>query len=193
MALIAKPSIEAVVTAADMVEIVSARTPLRRVGARWVGRCPFHEERTPSFSVNAVEKLFYCFGCGKGGDLISFVRVTADRTRIFGVASFTGFIAWDAGLQRPESQRFDATSQDLSPEELHLADADRIFYSVQGATTEAQAAESATVANPLWQSLPAVREGRAVLVDDDPWYLNAGPTAARLVLAGLEAALVSSG
>jgi DNA primase len=55
---------------------VSARTPLRRVGSRWTGRCPFHEERTPSFSVNPVEKLFYCFGCGKGGDLITFVRET---------------------------------------------------------------------------------------------------------------------
>ena len=76
MALITKPTIELAVAAADMVEIVSARTPLRRVGARWVGRCPFHEERTPSFSVNALEKLFYCFGCGKGGDLIAFVRET---------------------------------------------------------------------------------------------------------------------
>ena len=40
------------------------------------GRCPFHEERTPSFSVNADDKLFYCFGCGKGGDSITFVRET---------------------------------------------------------------------------------------------------------------------
>jgi DNA primase len=74
VALIQKASIEQVVGAADMVEIVSGRTQLRRVGSRWTGRCPFHEERTPSFSVNAVEKLFYCFGCSKGGDLITFVR-----------------------------------------------------------------------------------------------------------------------
>jgi len=74
MALIQKASIEQVVGAADMVEIVSGRTQLRRVGARWTGRCPFHEENTPSFSVNPVEKLFYCFGCSKGGDLITFVR-----------------------------------------------------------------------------------------------------------------------
>ncbi len=124
-----------------------------------------------------------------GSETVSFLRVTADRTRVFGVASFTGFIAWDAGLSRPPAQRFDATSKDLSPEELHLADADRIFYSVQGATTDAQAVESAIVANPLWKALPAVRNGRAVLVDDDPWYLNAGPTAARVVLAGLGATL----
>ena len=74
MALIKKSSIEQAVAAADMVEIVSARTPLRRAGSRWTGRCPFHEERTPSFSVNAVDKLYHCFGCGKGGDLIGFVR-----------------------------------------------------------------------------------------------------------------------
>src|SRR5919201_5790820 len=76
MGLIKKSSVEEAVAAADMLEIVSARTPLRRVGSRWTGRCPFHEERTPSFSVNASEKLFYCFGCGKGGDLITFVRET---------------------------------------------------------------------------------------------------------------------
>ncbi|MGI8862458.1 MAG: CHC2 zinc finger domain-containing protein, partial [Gaiellaceae bacterium] len=47
-----------VAAAADMVEVVSARTQLRRAsGSRYTGRCPFHEERTPSFSVNPVEKL----------------------------------------------------------------------------------------------------------------------------------------
>ncbi|MDQ3164023.1 MAG: CHC2 zinc finger domain-containing protein, partial [Actinomycetota bacterium] len=62
--------------AADMVEVVSGRTQLRRSGARYVGRCPFHEERTPSFSVNAVDKYYHCFGCGKSGDVITFVRDT---------------------------------------------------------------------------------------------------------------------
>jgi DNA primase len=64
------------VEAADMVEVVSARTQLRRAGARFTGLCPFHDEKTPSFSVNPADKLFYCFGCGKGGDLITFVRET---------------------------------------------------------------------------------------------------------------------
>ena len=64
------------VDAADMVEVVSARTQLRRSGARWTGLCPFHEERTASFSVNPQDKLYYCFGCGAGGDIISFVRQT---------------------------------------------------------------------------------------------------------------------
>ena len=60
--------------AVDMVELISTRTELRRVGARWVGLCPFHDERTPSFSVDADRKLYNCFGCGVGGDAITFVR-----------------------------------------------------------------------------------------------------------------------
>lgn len=76
MALIKPSSVEEVKAAADMVEVVQARTQLRRVGSRWQGRCPFHEERTPSFSVNPADKLFYCFGCQKGGDLITFVQET---------------------------------------------------------------------------------------------------------------------
>ncbi len=76
MALIRQSSVEQVVDASDIVEVVSTRTPLRRVGSRWVGRCPFHEERTPSFSVNPERRLYHCFGCGRGGDLITFVRET---------------------------------------------------------------------------------------------------------------------
>jgi DNA primase len=67
-------SIERTREAVDMVELISTRTDLRRVGARWVGLCPFHDERTPSFSVDADRKLYNCFGCGVGGDAITFVR-----------------------------------------------------------------------------------------------------------------------
>ncbi|HEV2711520.1 MAG TPA: DNA primase [Gaiellaceae bacterium] len=76
MPRIKEESVRATVDAADMVEVVSGRTQLRKAGARYTGRCPFHEERTPSFSVNPHDKLFYCFGCGKGGDVITFVRET---------------------------------------------------------------------------------------------------------------------
>ena len=64
MARIKDSSIDAVKAAADIVDVVSARTQLRKAGARFVGRCPFHEERTPSFSVSPSDKLYYCFGCG---------------------------------------------------------------------------------------------------------------------------------
>ena len=74
MALFTKDSIERVRDAVDMVELVGAKTDLRRVGSRWQGLCPFHDERTPSFSVNPEDKLYYCFGCQKGGDAIGFVQ-----------------------------------------------------------------------------------------------------------------------
>ncbi|MGI8595787.1 MAG: DNA primase [Thermoleophilaceae bacterium] len=76
MALYTRDSIERTKEAVDMVELVGARTDLRRVGARYTGRCPFHEERTPSFSVSAEHKLYHCFGCGESGDAIGFVSAT---------------------------------------------------------------------------------------------------------------------
>ena len=74
MALISPESLDRVKQAADIVEVISAHTDLRRQGARWTGLCPFHEERTPSFSVEPQEKLYHCFGCGVGGDVIKFVE-----------------------------------------------------------------------------------------------------------------------
>lgn len=76
MARYTSDSIERVRDAVDMVALVGARTDLRRVGSRWVGLCPFHDERTPSFSVNGEDKLYYCFGCEAKGDAITFVRET---------------------------------------------------------------------------------------------------------------------
>jgi DNA primase len=60
--------------ASDVVAVVSEYTQLRKVGRRYQGLCPFHVERSPSFSLNAEEGLYYCFGCGVRGDIITFVR-----------------------------------------------------------------------------------------------------------------------
>ena len=79
MARIKDSCVAEVKAAADIVEVVSARTSLRRASSsRFTGRCPFHEERTPSFSVDPVDKLYYCFGCGKGGDVVRFVQETRE-------------------------------------------------------------------------------------------------------------------
>ena len=74
MGLFTRDSIDRLRDAIDMVDLVGAKTDLRRVGSRFTGLCPFHDERTPSFSVNAEEKLFYCFGCQAKGDAIGFVE-----------------------------------------------------------------------------------------------------------------------
>ena len=56
----------------DIVDLVSERVPLKRRGRNYVGLCPFHSEKTPSFTVSPEKQMFYCFGCGAGGDAITF-------------------------------------------------------------------------------------------------------------------------
>ncbi len=65
--------INKVIDAADIVQVISKHTHLAKKGARYMGVCPFHSEKTPSFSVNADRQLYYCFGCGAGGNVVGFV------------------------------------------------------------------------------------------------------------------------
>jgi DNA primase len=74
VAQIPKESIEQVLGATDIVELVGSYLPLKRAGSQFRANCPFHHEKTPSFYVNPARQSFHCFGCGKGGDAISFVR-----------------------------------------------------------------------------------------------------------------------
>ena len=76
--------------ASDIVAVISQYTQLRRVGRRFQGLCPFHAEKSPSFSVNAEEGLYYCFGCGVRGDAITFVR---EKEHL----DFVGSVEWLAG------------------------------------------------------------------------------------------------
>ena len=71
---IVEEDISRVRAATDLVEVASEHIQTRRVGRRWVGLCPFHAEKTASFSINAEEGLYYCFGCQAKGDAITFVR-----------------------------------------------------------------------------------------------------------------------
>jgi DNA primase len=77
VALYTKESKDRVRDAVDFLELVSARTELRRAGpARYEGLCPFHDERTPSFGIDPAQKVYYCFGCQASGDLFTFVQET---------------------------------------------------------------------------------------------------------------------
>ena len=71
--------VQAVRDAVDIVEIAGAQTKLQRAGRKWKGLCPFHKEKTPSFQIDAEQGLYYCFGCGKGGDAIKLhMELTGD-------------------------------------------------------------------------------------------------------------------
>lgn len=156
---------------------INWKRDLLLVGAA-VGEGEAAQDLLDDITADAADK-----GADLGDPTVSMVRFTPDRTRMFGVSSFTGSIAVDMGLSRPKSQQFNAISEDIGPESVDTADGDWIFYSVQGDASETDAAS--VVAGPLWKSMKAAKAGQAVKVDDDPWYLNAGPTAARLVIRQL--------
>lgn len=102
--------------AADLVAVVSQHTQLRKVGSRWTGLCPFHNEKTPSFSVNDVEGLYYCFGCRASGDAITFVREMEHL-------DFVGAVEWLAakfGVQLHYTER-DESDRRRKQARLHEA------------------------------------------------------------------------
>jgi DNA primase len=75
MGHIPQETIERVAAANDIVDVVGSYFPLKRAGAAYRARCPFHEERTPSFQVNPQKQIFKCFGCGAGGGVFRFVEM----------------------------------------------------------------------------------------------------------------------
>jgi DNA primase len=90
VARIKDESVEAVKASADIVTLVEGFTRLRKSGGRFVGLCPFHQEKTPSFGVSPDRGTFKCFGCGEGGDAIAFVEKIEK-------VDFVGAIEWLAG------------------------------------------------------------------------------------------------
>lgn len=86
--------------ATDIVALISEHALLKKVGRRWSGLCPFHAEKTPSFSVNAEEGFYYCFGCQASGDAISFVRAVDHLDFVDAVR----FLADRAGITLHEDQ-----------------------------------------------------------------------------------------
>lgn len=79
--------IEEIVYRSDIEQIIGSYVSLKRAGSGLVGLCPFHSEKTPSFSVNVKDKFFYCFGCGAGGDVITFI-MRAENLDYVGAVEF---------------------------------------------------------------------------------------------------------
>ena len=65
--------IEDIISRNDIVDLISSYVNLKRAGSNFNGLCPFHSEKTPSFTVFPASQSFYCFGCGAGGDAITFI------------------------------------------------------------------------------------------------------------------------
>jgi DNA primase len=72
--VIPQATIEQVRHASDIVDVIGSVVPLKRAGTNFIGLCPFHNEKTPSFNVSPSKQIFHCFGCHKGGDVFTFLR-----------------------------------------------------------------------------------------------------------------------
>jgi DNA primase len=92
--------IQELVARADVVEIVGRYVPLKKAGANFMGLCPFHGEKSPSFSVSPTKQFYHCFGCGKNGNAISFLMDHACMTFIEAVKD----LAQQYGMQVPEEE-----------------------------------------------------------------------------------------
>ena len=101
----------------DIESVISSSISLKRRGKTLVGLCPFHNEKTPSFTVYPESNSFYCFGCGAGGDVISFVRRMENLDYIEAVKA----VAQMAGVSMPE----DGYDDTLSKQRLRLLNANR--------------------------------------------------------------------
>ena len=86
--------------ATDLVALVSEHVALKRVGRRFQGLCPFHQEKTPSFSVSPDKGVWHCFGCQKSGDAITFVREVEHLDFVEAVERLAGARQHHAALRR---------------------------------------------------------------------------------------------
>ena len=116
--------IDELVDRSDIVDVVSGYVRLsKRSGANQFGLCPFHSEKTPSFSVNADKQIYHCFGCGKGGGVINFIM----EIEGLGYRDAVEFLARRAGMAMPEEQN-DAEGRKRARMLALNKDAARFFY-----------------------------------------------------------------
>jgi DNA primase len=180
--------IERVRTASDIVEVIGQTVALKRVGRNWVGLCPFHKEKSPSFSVNAERQFFHCFGCKAGGDVFRFVE---DHEKV-GFLEAAELLSRRAGIPIPElrgaapgergarGRLHEALEAAATAYEQWLGDpqqgaATRSYLERRGITRDTQRAFRLGLAPPGWESLVQRLSGR---VPDDV-LVSAGLAARR--------------
>jgi len=113
--------------AADIVDFIGQVTPLKLAGKSYKGLCPFHREKTPSFTVDRGKGLFYCFGCGTGGDVFKFLTLTERFT----FPEAVEYVAGRVGIELPKKKR---TAKESDKEDLLevLDEASEAFHQALG-------------------------------------------------------------
>ncbi|WP_411725597.1 DNA primase [Methyloglobulus sp.] len=96
--------IDDLLTRVDIVDLIDAHVPLKKTGANFVARCPFHSEKTPSFSVNRNKQFFHCFGCGASGNAIGFLMDFNHLDFVEAVEDLATFVGVDVPRETTDFQ-----------------------------------------------------------------------------------------
>jgi len=116
--------IEEIKSRIDIVELISDYVPLRKSGQNYKGLCPFHSEKTPSFIVSPLKQIFHCFGCGEGGDIVSFIIKYNNIT----FSEAIEYLAKRAGLKLTN---YKWSNQDFNRIQLFRINEDAILYFIK--------------------------------------------------------------
>lgn len=130
--LIPQTFIDELLSRADIVEVIDSRVPLRHKGREYVACCPFHDEKTPSFSVSPVKQFYYCFGCGAGGSAINFL-MAYER---FSFSEAVEELASRYGLPLPVISNKVSAQTSASGDLFQLMNRVKDFYQAQVKKTE---------------------------------------------------------
>ena len=116
--------IEEIKNRVDIVELASEYLTLKKAGRNFVGLCPFHQEKTPSFTVNREKQIFYCFGCGQGGNAITFLMKISGKSfpeAIKDLAQKTGVVLPPPRLTSKESRENESLREKITALNLRAA------------------------------------------------------------------------
>jgi DNA primase len=97
--------IQELLARSDIVDVIERYLPLKKAGANYVACCPFHSEKTPSFSVSPSKQFYHCFGCGAHGSAIGFIMEYSGQGFVEAVETLAGQLGMQVPLQRPEDRR----------------------------------------------------------------------------------------
>src|SRR5450759_1462468 len=115
-------------SAADIVDFIAQVTPLKLAGKSYKGLCPFHREKTPSFTVDRGKGLFYCFGCGTGGDVFKFLALTERFT----FPEAVEHVAARVGIELPRRKTRNSRENDKDDLLEAIDDASEAFHQALG-------------------------------------------------------------
>lgn len=124
--MISPEIIEEIKYRCDIHDIISGYVPLKRAGSNYSGHCPFHSERTPSFTVFPATRSFYCFGCGAGGDVVTFIMKRENLDYV----SALEYLASRVGIEIPKDYKREEESGAVKRERILAMnrDAARFFH-----------------------------------------------------------------